>query len=109
MSFFSKLQNFLRYYHGYCKKKTHTFKADEDAPIVQLEDRTKRAEHDLVDIQALNDRDDSRLRLEVFQERQARRRQVRSRTRWKLQGDIVTKEFFRTVRHPGKTTHISAL
>lgn len=32
-----------------------------------------------------------------------------SRTRWKLKGDAVTKEFFRAVREPSGTTQISTL
>lgn len=97
-SFFSKMKVVTHAYRRFCKNKVVAFRAAHEKTKQELAAATGAMQSNLLDPALSARRSSLRTALEIQQTQKIAGRRVRSRVRWRAHGDLVSKEFFASVR-----------
>jgi hypothetical protein len=107
--FFTKMRSVLKYYREFCKGRAAALRADEDTLKQELEAATFFFQQHEVEHAAQTRRGEACTSLEQFQARRIAGRKARSRLRWKLKGDMISREFFLATKERPQTATIGSL
>jgi hypothetical protein len=109
LPFLSKMKTVSRFYRDFCKKKALSLRAEESTARSNFEAASLQLNNSPNDLLLQQQHSLARQSLQTIETRKLEGKRLRSRIRWKFQGDMIFAEFFKAVWEKSTSTAFTGL